>query len=75
MAMPPAAAAPDRNEVGSVQNTGNAPNTPNAATDSATIFIVGSDRKVLAVIPNAATSKANAAWNLRSCFWSDRRPQ
>ena len=37
MAMPPAAAAPDRNEVGMVQNTGRNPNTPQADSDSATI--------------------------------------
>src|SRR3954466_15234914 len=75
IAIPPAAPAPDRNAVGSVQNPGRHPNTPNAATEKAIILAVGSARKEAARIPRPARSSANAVWNLRSPVRSDRRPQ
>src|SRR4051795_5912615 len=74
-AIPPAAAAPDRNAVGSVQNTGRQPNTPNAATEKAIIFAVGSASSEAARIAAPASSSANAVWNLRSPVRSERRPQ
>ncbi len=54
MAIPPAAAAPDRKAVGNVQNTGREPKMPNPATLNATIFAVGSLRKAATVSPAAA---------------------
>ena len=75
MAMPPAAAAPDKNEVGKVQNTGSDPNTPQADTDSASIFNAGWGSKVDTAMPPAATASAMAQCHLRSRIRSDRRPQ
>ena len=74
MAMPPAAAAPDRKAVGSVQNTGRTPKMPNPATLNATIFAVGSFRKAATVRPAAATKIGKAVWKRRSSFASERWP-
>src|SRR5262249_4449400 len=60
MAMPPAAAAPDRKAVGSVQNTGRAPKMPNPATLNANIFALGSSRKAATIRLAAATKIAKA---------------
>src|SRR5437762_12786813 len=74
-AIPPAAAAPDRNAAGNVQKTGRQPKIPKPATDNAAIFIVGSSSAVEIAIPADATNSGNARWNRRSSIRSERRPQ
>src|ERR1700754_2442297 len=73
-AIPPAAAAPDRNAAGKVQITGRQPKMPKPAIDSATIFSVGSSSPAAAPIPPAATSSAIATCRLRSSLRSEWRP-
>src|SRR5438093_7053520 len=73
-AIPPAAAAPDRNAAGNVQKTGRQPKIPKPATDNAAIFIVGSSSAVEMAMPADATNSGNARWNRRSSLRSERRP-
>ena len=74
IAIPPAAAGPDRNAVGNVQKTGRFAKIPKPAMESEIIFSVGSSSAVDRPIPADASASGNARWNLRSSRRSDRRP-
>src|SRR6202000_2259503 len=73
-AMPPAAAAPDRNAAGSVQITGRQPKMPKPAIDNAIIFSTGLSSPAPAEPPPAATSSAIATCQRRSSLRSEWRP-
>src|SRR3954452_4197097 len=73
-AIPAAAAAPERNAVGSVQNTGKQAKMPKPARQSDIIFNVGSSRAVDTAMPAAAKNGGKAVWTGPPAIRSDRRP-
>src|SRR4051812_39716574 len=74
MAIPAAAAAPDRKAVGNVQKTGRTAKTPKPAIERQTILSVGLANAVERAMKTQATASAKAACPFRSNLASERLP-